>query len=286
MTIIAVAANKGGVGKTTTSVSLAAGLANLGKVLLVDGDSQGHISLSFGLPVRSGLFDWLVRDLPLQDCTLTGRPVALTLLPGDSLTKTVERLYSATDEFVRLVEKLRLLAAGSWQQARNPAGGSPLGAQPTASSPFVIFDTAAGGLFQEAALAAADQIVVPFRAETLGIDSMFQTLELIRQLAPSSPTTLLPTAFDTRLSEQKENLQRVVNEFGEGYGLSRDWDAYVIRNRVAVAQCVSYGKTIYEYNQQGIKDVRRGYTTLINRVVALAERERVEEGKVLNGNVN
>lgn len=262
MTIITVTNNKGGVAKTTTSVSLAAGLANAERALLIDGDPQGHVALSFGLPVRSGLFDWTVRGLPLRDCTLSGRPEGLTILPGDSLTKTVERLHGDSTEFDRLVARLR---------------GLP--------HPYVVIDTAAGGLFQEAALAASDQVIIPFRAETLGIDSMFQTRELIRQVAPTAQVTMLPTAFDMRLAEQRENLQMVVNEFGPTYGLDRDWDSYVIRNRVAVAQCTSYGQTIWEYNGggQGIKDVRRGYSVLIGRVMALAGRV-AEEGKVLNGN--
>lgn len=264
MTKICVASNKGGCAKTTTSVSLAAGLANTGrKVLLVDGDNQGHITLSFGLPVRSGLFDWLVQGLPLHDCTLSGRPSGLTILPGDSLTKTVERLFSDSDEFVRLVALLR---------------GLP--------QPYVIFDTAAGGLFQEAALAAADMVIIPFRCEQLGIDSLYQTMDLIRQLAPGAPVTLLPTAFDVRLSEQKERLQQVVNEYAGAHGLDRDWDSYVIRNRVAVAQAVGFGKTIWEYKADGILDVRRGYSQLINRVLALAESEPVKEGKVLHGNID
>lgn len=263
MTIVTVASNKGGAGKTTTAVSLASALANNYKTLIIDGDAQAHVTLFYGLPVRSGLFDWTVRGMPLRDCTLTGRPAGLTILPGDSLTKTVERLYGTEEEFRALVEKLRQLP-----------------------HPYVVIDTAAGGVFQEAAMAASDQVVVPFRAEVAGIDSMFQTMELLRQLAPRAAVTLLPTAFDIRLSEQRENLQRVINEYGPAYGLDADWNEYVVRARMVVAQAVGYGKTIWEHSGSGILEVRRAYSVLLNRVLALTERESVSESKVSNGTTN
>jgi len=188
-------------------VSLASGLAQLYPVLLVDGDPQGHCSLSYGLPVRAGLYDWLVTGLPLDDCTLGGRPADLTILPGDSLTKTVERLYGTEQRFGELVKRLKSLAL---------------------AADFVCVDTAAGGLFQEAALAAADQIVVPFECETLSLDGVYATLELVRQLGPEADVWLLPVAFDRRLKEHRECLASLVNEFGSAYGLGPIDDLYAV----------------------------------------------------------
>lgn len=258
MTIITVASSKGGVGKTTCSVSLASGLANLVDALLVDLDPQGHAALSFGLPVRSGLYDWLVEEMPLASCVLSGRPVGLTLLPGDSLTKTVERLYASEQEFERLIERLRSLPHD-----------------------MVILDTAAGGVLQEAALAAADQVVVPFRPETLGLDGVYTTMDLCNQLAPAADITLLPTAFDARLREHRLNLQELRERWGDDYGLEEE---FAIPARIAVAEAVALGKTIFEHNARGIEAVRVGYSHLMGRVMAKAGRDVTAQRGESNGN--
>jgi chromosome partitioning protein len=278
MTLVAIASSKGGVGKTTSAVSLASGLAQLYPVLLVDGDAQGHVALSYGLPVRSGLYDWLVTGLPLDDCTLSGRPAQLTILPGDSLTKTVERLYGTEQRFGELVKRLQSLT------------GDLAPVPPERSVGFVVVDTAAGGLFQEAALAAADQVVIPFEAETLSLDGVYATLELVRQLGPDADLWLLPVAFDRRLKEHRECLGSLVNEFGSAYGLGPIDDLYAARYivpaRSAVKECPALGKTIYEHTARGLDEVRVAYHLLIGRVLKAAGKDVEIEEEIVHGNNN
>lgn len=256
-TIISVASSKGGTAKTTTACALASGLANLDSTLLVDLDNQGHVSLCYGLPVRSGLYDWLVRELPLHDCTLTGRPAGLTLLPGDSLTKTVERLYYAeTNSFDRLVGALMSLPFE-----------------------YVICDTNASGLLMEASLAAADLVVVPFLPETLALDSVHASRELVAQLNPHAEIMPLPVRYDTRLREHRLNLTSLREQLGDEHLQ----EMYAVPNRIAVAECPSYGLTVWEHNGRGIEAVRAAYSLLISRIVALANRDAVEQGEHSNG---
>jgi chromosome partitioning protein len=246
MTIITVTSSKGGVGKTTTSVSLAAGLANLHECLLLDADSQGHVALAFGLPVRGGLADWLLNDLPAFDCTLTGRPAELTILPGDSTTKHVERVYAAEGRFAELVARLGLLDA---------------------EYPYVVVDTSSRGILQECAIAAADVLVVPFEPETFGIDGLHGTLAIVAQLNPDAPTVLLPTLVDRRIRVHQETIAELLSEFGvERMGQP-------VPARSAVKRAIAAGQTIWEHNDSGIVDARVAYAQLIDRVMALASKQ-------------
>jgi chromosome partitioning protein len=249
MTNIVIASTKGGVGKTTTATALASALANLECTLLVDLDPQGQVTLHFGLPLRSGLYHWLMDELPLADCTYQGRPPALRILPGDSMSKSAQR------EFARDGSPTRL--AGRFSELGILDGDK-----------YIVFDTGGtGGFLAEAALTIADQVIIPFHAEMPGVDGLYASLEVVNQLAPTAKVTLLPVAFDRRLTVHRENLAILRKEMPERGELVEE---FAIRNRAAVPGAVEVGQTIWEYNGGSIVDVRVGYSYLVGRVLSLA----------------
>ena len=123
MITIAVVNRKGGVGKTTTAVHLAGGLATLGvRVGVIDTDSQGHAALMLGMPEENGLFDVLIENKPLADCARFVPPEnystadnpskgALYLLPGAEKTFKIPHELDETKSFafVELVDNFATL---------------------------------------------------------------------------------------------------------------------------------------------------------------------------------
>ena len=97
MIIFAFANQKGGVGKTTTAVTLADGLARLNhRTLLVDLDPQGHLALSFGLEKSPGLYRWVCLGESIDTVKVEIRP-NLHLVPGDKQTEKVKRQITLAD---------------------------------------------------------------------------------------------------------------------------------------------------------------------------------------------
>lgn len=241
-TIISVCSSKGGSGKTTTATTLASGLAKFERTLLVDFDAQGHAALAFGLPVKPGVYNWIVCAAPLEQCTLPGRPELLTILPGDSYTKAVEGMYTSDQHFATLVGNLRSL-----------------------DYPFVIIDTNPSGLLAEVALAAADLVIVPFRPEPFGMDGLYASLELMSELAPHAQMRLLPAGYDQRLREHRDNLRSVQDK----------GPLHPIRARVAVMDAQSRGQSIWEYKRQGsgIVDVQSDYDQLVGVVMEMGRQQ-------------
>ncbi len=229
MITIAIANQKGGVGKTTTAVSLAHGLSVKGKeVLLVDADPQGHCALFLGLTQEPGLFNLLVGEMPLRDVVRTTRRSRLWLLPGNKRSGTAASVLGAEGAGI---DTLRNALIGRIDGTRLD---------------YVVIDTSpsVGGL-QEMALYAADYVVIPVAVDIASIAGALQLTETLKRLKAQSGWQggifrVVPTFHDEQTRESRENLADLRRRFGE---MVSD---YVIHRATLLRECVAMGQTVFE----------------------------------------
>lgn len=166
--IVAIANQKGGVGKTTTAINLAAALAENGyKVLLVDLDPQGNASTGLGVghEQRGGtIYDLLFEDRRLQDVVVSTEVSGLDIIPATS------DLSSADIEMAAHANRSRLLR----QALRDPAIN--------AYDHVLIDCPPALGLLTVNALVAADSVLVPLQSEFFALEGLSQLMLTIRQV--------------------------------------------------------------------------------------------------------
>jgi chromosome partitioning protein len=230
--IIALANQKGGVGKTTTTVNAGAILAARGfRVLLIDIDPQGNATSSFGVE-KAGLpgsvYDVLVDDAPIADC------VVRDVRPGLDLLATTADLAAAEVELVGLDRRERRLedATAAVRDAYD----------------MVLIDCPPSlGLLTINALTAADSVIVPIQCEFLALEGMTQlitTIDLVhRQLNPSLDILgILMTMFDARTRLSALVVDEVRRHFPD-----RVFETVIPRS-VRLAEAPSYGQSIVEYD--------------------------------------
>ena len=228
MPTIGVINQKGGVGKTTSAVNLAAALAEQRRVLLVDLDPQGNASSGVGVraPERT-IYDVLVGDMSARRVITDTEIENLKVMPASA------DLSSAAVELDATTENFRLLTKAL------------IGVRPNFD--FIVLDAPPSiGALTLNALVAADQLIIPLQTEYYaleGIAGMMDTVERMQgSLNPNLQVLgILLTMFDSRTRLSQEVEENVRKHFGDLVFKS------VIPRNVRLAEAPSYGQPIYAY---------------------------------------
>jgi len=230
--IIAIANQKGGVGKTTTAINLSAALAKMGaKVLLVDADPQGNTTSGVGLSkkeIKSCIYNTLIDDFPLEKIILPTQWDNLHVVPA-----TIQ-LAGAEIELVSLVSREDKL-----KKAINPI---------REKYHFIIIDCPPSlGLLTLNALNAANGVLIPIQCEYYaleGLGQLMNTIALVRKHLNKELRIegVVLTMYDTRTNLSEQVAEEVRNYFKEYV-----YETVIPRN-VRLSEAPSYGKHILEYD--------------------------------------
>jgi len=229
--IIAVLNQKGGVGKTTTAINVAAYLAKAGKrVLLVDFDPQGNATSGLGIDkhrIEGGVYDVLMGRMGAERVLLETDVPHLSILPTNAALATAE---------VELVEK----------EKRESMLKHSLQAF---DHDIIIIDCPpALGLLTVNALAAADLLLIPVQAEYYALEGLGQLLEVFQTVKQNVNPELeilgvVVTMYDSRTSLSSQ----VHNELKKHFG-NKVFEAVIPRN-IRLAEAPSHGKPIAEHDK-------------------------------------
>ncbi|MDP3278491.1 MAG: AAA family ATPase [Deltaproteobacteria bacterium] len=241
---IAVFNHKGGTGKTTTAVSIAAGLAEAGKrVLLVDVDPQGNVGVSLGVRGERTLYHVLVLGTDPREAAIPVRDRLDVLTSNESLAAA--ELYLAGRPHRDRVLRERMLGADAYD--------------------FVVLDCSPSlSLLNQNALVYADNVIVPVSCDYLSLVGVKQVIKTLRDVYehlkhPVQILGVIPTMYDARHKIAREVIETLQQKFG-------DLCFPPVRVNIKLREAPAARQSIFEYasDSAGAED----YRAVVARVIA------------------
>ncbi len=258
MIIVAVANQKGGVGKTTTAINIATAMAAIGwRTLLLDLDPQGNASTGLGIATSdraTSSYDLLIEGLPLQDC------VHATSVPGLDLVPATQDLSGAEVELVAVEDRWERLR----QSLRGPGG---------ARYDICFVDCPPSlGLLTLNALTAADTLLVPLQCEFFALEGLSQLLQTVERVQQQfNPGLGIVGVVLTMFDRRNRLTDQVADDVRDCLG-ALVFESVIPRN-VRLSEAPSHGLPALIYDHQCAGS--RAYIALARELIGRIPAQRI-----------